>query len=356
MIVDNPQMQIEDENILTVLPVASKETSILKKLYQHEQKSSLIAPLSIDQFVGIIYPLFRPEEQEIILQEVFGTKNKESVTRYLLSMFENHPQLKLGNCCASTIDLSLLNEHLELLHCLGLNLDDPYIIERLNDFVKEKTDGMIPKIFEQRRDLPKEGLVAVNAGSFIGKFDDPFDPSHTKKKVFQTSTKEKKEIDMMWGMKRVRYYENGFLQFIELELEGSSYRLQLSIPKGGIPIEKLLEQDAFYEGSHRGKTCYVDITLPKFSLSNTQELLEKLLETGIPLNKETEAGKLASVVQKTFFVLEEGGVKAAFVTAGLFRTTSVKPLPSHTIRFDRPFTFRLVSNDRLNIMEGVFNG
>jgi hypothetical protein len=124
MIVDNPQMQIEDENILTVLPVASKETSILKKLYQHEQKSSLIAPLSIDQFVGIIYPLFRPEEQEIILQEVFGTKNKESVTRYLLSMFENHPQLKLGNCCASTIDLSLLNEHLELLHCLGLNLDE----------------------------------------------------------------------------------------------------------------------------------------------------------------------------------------------------------------------------------------
>jgi hypothetical protein len=356
MIVDHHQIQIEDEKSLTALPVASKETSILKKLYEKNKKSSLIAPLSIDQFVGIIYPLFGPEEQEIILQEIFGTKNQESVTRYLLSMFENHPQLKLGNCCASNIDLSCIKEHLELLHCLDLNLDDPFIVERLNDFVNDKTDGMIPKIFEQRKDLPNEGLVAINAGSFKGKFDDPFDPIHTKKKLFESSTKEKTEIDMMWGMKRVRYFENGHLQFIELELERSSYILQLSIPKEGIPVEKLLEQDAFYEGSHQGKICYVDITLPKFTLSNTQELLAKLLERGIPLDKKTEAGKLASVLQKTYFVLEEGGVKAAFVTAGLFRTTSVKPLPLHSISFDRPFTFRLVSRDRLNIMEGVFNG
>ncbi|MBM3195450.1 MAG: serpin family protein [Chlamydiae bacterium] len=356
MVIDTHPHEIENNMQQHVPPVASLETSILKEIYLKEKKSSLIAPLSLDQLVGMIYPLFDPIDQDKILEGVFGTKNKEAVLTYLRSMFENHPELKMGNCCASNVDLSFLKEHLEFLHTEELNLDDAEIIDKVNHFIHEKTQGMIPKLFEDRRDLPKKGLVAMNAGSFTGKFDDPFDPRHTKKELFKSLTKEKTEIDMMWGMKMVRYYENGYMQFVEIPVENSAYFLQLSLPKEDITVENLLDQDAFYFGSIEGKLSYVDITLPKFTLSSTQELLDKLLEQNLPLNKKTDAGKLASVLQKTYFVLEEGGVKAAFVTAGLFKTTAIKPLPSRKIRFDRPFTFRLISKDRLKIMEGVFHG
>lgn len=355
MVIDNQPIENTNDYGQQISPKAPLETKILKEIYLKERKSVLIAPLSIDQLVGMIYPLFAYDDQGKILQGVFGTKNKEAVHSYLKSMLENHPLLKMGNCFASNIDLSFMKEHLTFLQAEELDLNDAFIIEKINAFIDNKTQGMITKLFENKRHLPSEGFVAINAGSFIGKFDDAFDPSNTKKRAFFNANKEITQIDMMWGMKKARYFEDENLQYLELPMENSSYFLQLSLPKEYNNLENLLESDPFHLGSQHGKFCWVDITLPKFTIEDTQELLEKLLKNGIPLDKKTEAGKLTSVLQKTYFVLEEKGVKAAFVTAGRFETTSVKPL-TQKICFDRPFTFRLISHDRIKIMEGIFNG
>lgn len=354
--IDYAYEQLKEETPYVSTPIASKETAVLKKRYAIGQNSTLIAPLSLDQFIGLVYPLYPSGDKELILQKVFGTQDEKAVLNYLTRMFDSHPHLKIGNCLATDLDLGFLKNHFSLLRSTDFKLNDPFVKQKINAFVNEKTDGMIPKIIDETDRLARTGLVAVNAGSFEGRFDKPFDPKHTKQAPFTMSNKEIKNLPAMWGIKNLRYYENELVQYVELPLENGSYHLQLTLPKEGTSIEQLLENDPFYEGQARAFNSLVEISVPKFTISDQSELLDNLLEMGIPLNSKTIAGRLSSVLQKTYFDMQEGGVKAAFVTAGFFKTSYEKPCPVHTFNCNRPFAFRLVSDDHLRIIEGIFNG
>jgi len=354
--IDCAYEQLKEASPYVNIPKASKETTILKKRYENHQNSTLIAPLSMDQFIGLVYPLYPSGDKELILQKVFGTQDEKAVLNYLTRVFDTHPHLKIGNCLASALDLDFLKNHFCLLRSTDFKLNDPLIKQKINAFVNQKTDGMIPKIIDENDRLASTGLVAVNAGSFEGRFDKPFDPKHTREAPFTKSDKKIKNLPTMWGIKNLRYYENGSLQYVELPLENSSYCLQLTLPKEGTSIEQLLEIDPFYEGQARAFNSLVEISIPKFTISDQSELLDCLLEMGIPLNSKTIAGRLSSVLQKTYFDIQEGGVKAAFVTAGFFKTSYEKPCPVYSFNCKRPFAFRLLSDDHLRIIEGVFNG
>jgi len=161
---------------------------------------------------------------------------------------------------------------------------------------------------------------------------------------------------MMWGMKLVNYFECDQFQYIELPLENGQYLLKLVLPKEGQPIQKVGHIHPFISGHNLAKRSLVDILLPKFQVSQTAELIELIAGYEIPLQTDTSCGRLTSIMQKTLFELEEGGVKAAFVTSGFFKTSIDKPSPSHEVHFVRPFAFELTTADFVPIMTGIYNG
>lgn len=147
--IDYAYEQLKEERPYVSTPKASKETTILKKRYENHQISTLIAPLSMDQFIGLVYPLYPSGDKELILQKVFGTQDEKAVLNYLKRVFDTHPHLKIGNYLASALDLDFLKNYFSLLRSTDFKLNDPLIKQKINAFVNQKTDGMIPKIIDE---------------------------------------------------------------------------------------------------------------------------------------------------------------------------------------------------------------
>lgn len=364
MMIEHPISYPSTVDVVSEKPFFTVHTHLLYDQFTKSNKTTLIAPLSLDHLIGMIYPFYREQDQKILLSRAFGTSDEQVILRYLKKTLTDYPFLKIGNCVATNLDIQDLHHHLDQLKVTPFSLNDEAIVSKMNDFVGEKTEGLIGSIVQDRRDLPSNGLVAINAGSFIGKFDQPFNPELTRKETFVTDQKEPLSLDMMWGMKWVNYFECDQFQYIELPLENGQYLLKLVLPKEDQsileiwPLHPLGISNIFsvISGLNLTKRLLVEILLPKFKVSQSQELLGALVGYEMPLLRETTCGRLASIMQKTLFELEEGGVKAAFVTSGFFKTTIDKPIPKHQIHFKRTFAFELTTVDFVPIMTGIFNG
>jgi hypothetical protein len=356
MMIDHPINDSSNIDVVAEEPLFSVQTHLLFDQFAKSKKTTLVAPLSLDHLIGMIYPLYKDQDQKIILSKVFGTVDERAIVRYLKKTLTDYPTLKIGNCVATNLDTHDLQHHFDQLKVTPFSLNDGEIVSKINDFVSQKTQGLIGSIIQDRRDMPSNGLVAINAGSFIGKFDQPFLPEETRKETFVTEQKEPLTLDMMWGMKLVNYFECDQFQYIELPLENGQYLLKLVLPKEDQSVQEVWHLYPFISGHNLAKRSLVDILLPKFQVSQTTELLGLLASYEIPLLEDTSCGRLTSIMQKTLFELEEGGVKAAFVTSGFFKTSIDKPSPNHKIQFIRPFAFELTTVDFVPIMTGVYNG
>lgn len=356
MTIQDTTPYFQDENIYANDPFISLHTHLLYSQYDESEKTTLFAPLSMDHLIGMIHFLYDEESQNTILNRIYGTTDKQAIFRYLKKTHTDYSALKIGNCLATNLDISHFQNLFAELETIQFSLNDPQIVEKINLFIKEKTQDLIQSPIKDRKDLPNRGLVAINAGSFIGKFDQPFLPQQTKKEKFTAENQQESFIDMMWGIKRVNYFECDRYQYVELGLENGRYLLKLVLPKKGTSIKNLWRLSPFIQGQNRAKKSLVEILLPKFKVSQTIELLNKLKQQQIPLLKETSCGSLVSILQKTFFELEEGGVKAAFVTSGFFHTTAIESLPRYQAEFVHTFAFELTTNDYIPILTGIFNG
>lgn len=356
MMIDHPIPDPSNFSVIAEEPFFNVHTHLLYDQFAKSKKTTLLAPLSLDHLIGMIYPLYHEQDQKILISKVFGTVDEQAILRYLKKTLTDYPTLKIGNCVATNLDIHDLQHHLNELKVTPFSLNDGAIVSKINNFVSEKTQGLIGSIIQDRRDLPSNGLVAINAGSFIGKFDQPFLPEQTRKETFVTGQKEPLFLDMMWGMKLVNYFECDQFQYIELPLENGQYLLKFVLPKEDQSVQEVWRFLPFISGHNLAKRSLVDILLPKFQVSQTIELLGLLAGYEIPLLEDTSCGRLTSIMQKTLFELEEGGVKAAFVTSGFFKTSIDKPSPNHEIHFIRPFAFELTTADFVPIMTGVYNG
>jgi len=75
------------------------------------------------------------------------------------------------------------------------NLSNPKIVDRINGWVNEKTNKLIPTILDEAPDTL--GLVAVNALYFKDRWQIPFEPSRTQAEQFQTISGKPADVQMM---------------------------------------------------------------------------------------------------------------------------------------------------------------
>ena len=75
---------------------------------------------------------------------------------------------------------------------------------RINEWVSEKTNKMIPKLLSQNLDKSTV-LVLLNAVYFKGLWDEKFDPHSTIDRDFHVSKTEKKSIKFMHASKKFSF-------------------------------------------------------------------------------------------------------------------------------------------------------
>jgi hypothetical protein len=334
----------------------SIQNEILEKIYDPKESANLFAPLSLDQLMGLLYPAFDKPDQNVILRNFYGTLNRDSVIRYLKSAHEKKEGFVIGNCVVSNISTEALETHFDELHAKRLDLDDENVVEKINQHIYEQTSGLIPRLIESKGDLPQEGVVAINAGSFVGKFDQQFDPDNTIERPFFSGEQVEKQLPTMWGFKKARYYETSSYQYVELTLERGAYTLAICLPKEGIAMADLIKANPFMQARVYAKRSFTEIYLPKFQATQSKDLKAILVDLGIPLDQQTQIGTIGGILQKTYFELEEGGLKSAFVTSNICTANLDDRLPYEVINCNRPFAFKLIDDRGLDIMDGIFNG
>src|ERR1700760_644791 len=107
--------------------------------------------------------------------------------------------LKLANMIVFDPTARPLKSALEQLDDAGAdvsveNLRTPGALDKINDWAREKTEGMIPKVLD---DVSQAGLVAVNALYFKEAWKTRFDPSNTTTQAFNPATGTPLQVQMM---------------------------------------------------------------------------------------------------------------------------------------------------------------
>lgn len=231
----------------------------------------------------------------------------------------------------------------------GLDFGDPASAGIINDWVNEKTEGLIPTIIQP----PIPGTVLsylMNAVYFKGDWQTPFNPENTKPGIFRTAGGKEVEVDMMSrtiSREMVPVYSSNEVFVADIAYGDSLYSMTLIMPRSGTrTLDDFISEEFTVENLDR----WIDnlggrkkIEMPKFELEYKIRLNQVLkamdMEEAFDDRKADFSnmfarggGFLGRVEQKTYVKVDEKGTEAAAVTSAVV-------LSSGPISFNRPFIY-----------------
>lgn len=249
----------------------------------------------------------------------------------------------------------------------GVDFGASETVDLINSWVSENTNGMIKRIVDE---LYEDDRVAiVNALYFDAEWKAPFEPSDVTTERFTNANGKKRKVKMMHGTEH-RYIEgDGVTGFIKPYAKGYSYVALL--PQKGVDARQYalsLDGDTFRKLVSSAKRQTVRISLPKYSLSYTNDSMERQLkDMGIKLAFSDAANfknmgvdskgnlSLDRVIHKTKIDLDEKGTRAAAVTAVMAKANSAM-IDVKYVKLNRPFVYAIIDNtNKLPVFIGTVN-
>ena len=226
-------------------------------------------------------------------------------------------------------------------------------VDQVNNWCDVKTHGKIKKIIDEIE--PNTMMILLNAIYFKGTWYKQFDPKYTKKLNFYNFGEEKNGVmvDMMNIIEKFNYFENDYLQAIEIPFSKDSATAIILLPREYIDINNFiikLDEESIQNYINEMSTYNVELNLPKFELEFSSELnsaLERLgMEEAFDASKAdlTDMRKegniyISKVIQKTYLKVDEQGAEAAADTAVIIKTRSI----IKKMNVNRPFIMILKS-------------
>lgn len=235
-----------------------------------------------------------------------------------------------------------------------------HTIRRINEFVRDQTEGLIPAILDEPSD--DAGLVAVNAIHFKDRWKLSFDPTETRVQPFHASRKITLEIPLMrLPAGEYMFRQDDHFVAVELPYQSDDFRLVIATTKTSVAPPAAFSRVTSWLSGDGFSVTSGEVSIPRISLSETIELLEALdllgLKTarrqGDALGGFSESDQIITrVIQKIALSVDEKGTEASVATAvGTSRSASTSGYISMIV--DRPFVFSLRDQKTgLSIMQG----
>lgn len=229
---------------------------------------------------------------------------------------------------------------------------DAEVVEVVNAWVAEHTDGLIEKLLSQAPD-PQTGLILINAIAMDAKWEKPFKDYNTIEDDFHAPQGDV-SVEMMYQREFFDYVERDGLQIVRLPYAGGALEMWIALPGEGVSIgldgllDALAEQGMAYlkDGAEERE---VDLFLPKFDLTTENSLSDALKVLGLeaPFGENADFSGISEVplrideiLQKVRVQLDEEGTKAAAATAAIVACMALVPEEEPVeVRADRPFAF-----------------
>jgi serpin B len=221
--------------------------------------------------------------------------------------------------------------------------------ESINDWVSERTGGLIPDLFPMGSVNEYTTLILANALYLKAPWVEPFSEGWTQQENFTRLDNQVVPVDMMRGplLTSVRHVTTLEYQAAALPLRGGDLEIIVILPEDFSSFEDGLDQAKLAEIFSGFGSGLLDLRLPKFDLEAGFELSSELEELGMvaPFSDDTsfdgihpEIDVIEVVVHNTVIKLDEDGVEAAAATGigGDGDGDGDPPTPTVMV-VDRPF-------------------
>lgn len=252
-----------------------------------------------------------------------------------------------------------ISDTAKLFSAIAGNIPSAELEAKINEWVNENTNGLIPSLVDSS--IKDANTVLVNTLYMKSSWLNPFQDYATKKATFHTYDGKNIEKDFMNQKESFKYYEDGNTKAIIMPMEG------------GINMVFVLGDDSDIF-SKLDKATYEDVkvSIPKFEAetsSSNKELIRYLTQKGVVLALDDTGAAdftpmvegqdiyIDDIIQKTKVSIDENGAEAAAATAVvMMEATSAGPItqPKEFIA-NKPFSYYIYT-DANNGPEIMFYG
>ena len=239
-----------------------------------------------------------------------------------------------------------------------LNFNSSATVDKINDWVANKTNDKITKIIEQLN--PLDRMVLLNAIYFNGIWKNKFDEKGTHNLPFTKTNGTNIEVPMMQKEEKLDYTTNSLFSAIKMPYGNGQYNMTVILPKTGKTSQDIIDALSFLNWK-KWMTEFetknpVVVTMPRFKFAFETELKNVLKGMGMVKAFQPKIADfskisdedlyISSAIHKSFIDVNENGTEAAAVTSITFTTTSAGNEPPKTIFYvDKPFVFAITEKD-----------
>lgn len=369
-----PMTTTDQQADSTLTPLVKGNSAFAVKLYQQLGKAGgnvFFSPFSVSSALGMTYAGARENtaaEMQAALSFGLDQEPLHDAFRQLnekLASVANSDGQKLNianGLCLTGGDVS--EEFKALLqknYAAELFAGD---LEKINGWVKTKTEGKIEEILEKLD--PNSVCVLLNAIYFKGIWESQFDEKQTKEAPFRLSETENANVPFMYQKASFKLIEKDDFQAIAMPYKGKSLAMIAVLPQkvdGLAGLEKDLSSEkieAWLTELDSASEQNVKLYLPKFKLETGYDLVPTCTDLGMKDAFTPDVadfsgmgwpkGKLwiSQIKHKAFVEVNEEGTEAAAATAVEMATKSISMDP--VFKADHPFIFLVRDNSTGSIL------
>ncbi|MBR3452621.1 MAG: TonB family protein [Muribaculaceae bacterium] len=239
--------------------------------------------------------------------------------------------------------------------CEALDFTKRSSLDRINNWCKTNTGGMIPAILDELS--PSTVMYLLNAVYFKASWSQKFDSKETRERPFTGQNGTTVKLPMMHLNTRAAYGTSDLCQMLCLPYGNKRYCMYVLLPKKGKTINdviKGLSAQKLQEQQSNMSSCIVDILMPRFTTSSDTDLNDVLSAMGMPLAFGSGA-QISNMVkgdhlfvdmikQKAKIEVNEKGTEAAAVTIARELKEEVVVFEERPVKFhaNRPFVYYII--------------
>lgn len=375
--------EIADENTKKL----SKANNILalnvyRQLSSQSSENIFFSPLSLSTAFGMLYYGTKGKtakelrhalgyEAADIPDELVHQTFQHYLTQTLPS--QDHEAYVLNSANSILLDKSLdsfpsYKEDVQDLYQAAVKdvdftLENREIVQKVNDWVKDKTNGKIDKLLDELD--PSTLLVLLNAVYFKGTWKSKFDARKTHPQKFYNYglPSKVKDVPMMRLTERFLYTSNHEhkVEAIEMPYKGENISMLVLLPheRDGLEVlEKSLSIAKLHTIRYELDKTKVFLTLPKFKVEYSREMsgdfqglgAKSIFSPGADFSGITPDKNVyvSQVLHKAVVEVNEEGSEAAAVTGVI--SNRMRPIFDNPPKMvvDHPFLFAII--DKRNDM------
>jgi serpin B len=303
--------------------------------------------------------------EEIINALGFEGSTTEEINELCQTMLFHSPRvdqkvtLWQANCIVANKDVTLKDDYVDdmdfyyIAEVTSKDFSDPTTITYINNWCKERTNGLIPKIIDELD--PSACMVLMNAIYFNAPWESKFKEEKTKKLRFTKEDGTSKLQPLMCKTSNLAYGINDTYATARLPYgNGKTWNMYVLLPNEGKKVKDVLASltPTSWKANVAQMTSKYDVNLrlPRFESSSELTLNDALKALGITamfepgmadFSRMTEIPNvfINIIKQKATIIVKEKGTEAAAVT--FTGEDSALPEETQTVDFyaDHPFVY-----------------